>query len=102
MIKIDLDQLDATTKRIDDYVKFLKAEMKKADNMIEQDLNVAWSGADYKQYNMEWKKINQKDSDFSKMVKSLEKYADFLRVTAREYRSAQSNALNRANSLPKW
>ena len=50
----------------------------------------------------EWQQIKGADSTSDKMLKSLDSYADFLRFAASKYKSAQANAINRANRLPKY
>ena len=57
---------------------------------------------DYNQLKKEWQQIKGSDSTSDRMLKSLDNYADFLRFAANKYKSAQANAINRANGLPRY
>ncbi len=100
-IKVDHSQFEKTATTIETYVINHKKNMQSINQSV-ISLNSDWSGKDYAQLRKEWQEINSSESTSGKMIKSLENYADYLRFAANKYKSAQSAAINRANSLPMW
>lgn len=100
-IKVDHSQFERTASAIDTYIRNHKSKMNSIDNSITA-LGTAWQGSDYSQLQNEWQQIKGADSISDKMLKSLDSYADFLRFAANKYKSAQANAINRANRLPRY
>lgn len=99
-IKVNHQDFEKTAQVIDRYVENHKSNMRKMDNEVKA-LSACWSGTDYSQFYKEWNYINATDSTSGKMIRALENYAQFLRFCGNTYKSAQSRAINRANSLPK-
>lgn len=100
-IKVDHSQFEKTASAIDSYGKKQMTKMLS----IEQSVNAlgsSWQGPDYNQLKIETQQINATDSVSYKMLVSLGNYADFLRFAANKYKSAQVNAINRANNLPRY
>ena len=58
--------------------------------------------AEYASFTKAAKDLRCTQSGVSRMISDLENYAKFLRYAASKYRAAQVNAVNRANSLPRW
>ena len=100
-IKVDHSQLERTASTIDTYISKHKTKMNNIDQSI-VSLGASWQGSDYNQLKKEWQQIKGPDSTSDKMLKSLDNYADYLRFAANKYKSAQINAINRANKLPKY
>lgn len=100
-IKVDHSEFEKTAKEIDVYVKVLKDNMIKSQSEV-TSLSSAWQGTDFTQFKKEFSQIDNKDSTHEQMVKALESYASFLRFAGNKYKDAQTNAVNRANRLPKW
>lgn len=100
-IKVDHNQFERTASTIDNYIKNHRTKMNSIDASI-TSLGTAWQGNDYNQLKKEWQEIKGSDSTSEKMLKSLDNYADFLRFAAKKYKSAQANAINRANRLPRY
>ncbi len=99
-IKVDHSYFEKTASAIDFYIKKHNTKMNSIDQSI-VSLNSSWQGPDYNQFKEEWRQIKGFDSTSDKMLKSLRNYADFLRFAANKYKSAQANAITRANRLPK-
>lgn len=99
-IKVNHKEFDRTAQAIDTYIANHKNSMKKMDGEV-RALSAYWGGADYLQFCKEWNYINSTDSTSSKMIRAMDNYAQFLRFCGNTYKSAQSRAINRANSLPK-
>lgn len=100
-IKVDYKKFEQAAKAIDTYVTRHKSNMGK----IEQEmigLSADWQGPDYTAVKKEWDEMNSTDSTSAKMLKALENYADYLRAAEKAYKEAQSRAINRADSLPRW
>lgn len=100
-IKVDHSKFAATATAVDNYVRLLKTRMTQANAEVSH-MGRAWEGTDYAQFASQWSKVTNGESTYAEMVKSLESYAKFLRMAESKYKQAQINAVNRANSLPKW
>ena len=60
-----------------------------------------WQGADKDAFWQKWIEAQGKDSTYEKVRETLSAYSKFLKYAAAQYKEAQSNAVNRANKLPK-
>lgn len=100
-IKVDHSKFSGAVSAVDDYVGQLKSKMKSAESEV-NSLISGWDGDDYTQFKKQWSTLQSKGSAYSEMVKALEAYSDFLQLAANKYKEAQTNAVNRANSLPRW
>lgn len=100
-IKVDHSQFEKTASVIETYITKHKNNMQVINQSVDA-LASSWQGDDYNQLKTEWQQINASDSTSGKMLKSLDNYADFLRFAANKYKSAQANAINRANNLPRY
>lgn len=100
-IKVNHQKLETTASQVDSYVSAHKRNMNSMGNMV-SGLSSSWEGKDFTEVQNQWNEINAKDSSSGKMISSLENYADFLRYAAKKYKEVQTNAVNRANSLPRY
>jgi uncharacterized protein YukE len=100
-IKVDHNELEKTVSSIDAYIKNHNNKMKNIDDMV-TSLGTSWQGTDYDQLKTECQQMSASGSTSDQMLKSLDNYADFLRFAANKYKSAQANAINRANQLPRY
>ncbi len=100
-IRVDHSQFGKTASAVETYIAKHRNHMKTIDTSIEL-LHTTWQGNDYSQLKLQWQQINAPDSTSGNMLKSLQNYADFLRFAANKYKTAQTNAINRANRLPKY
>jgi hypothetical protein len=62
----------------------------------------SWVGVDASMFNNQLASLDGSDSSSAYLEKGLQSYADFLRVCANQYKETQTNAINRANSLPLY
>ena len=100
-IRVNHSKLEAAASAIEKYTSKMKTNMAKAKNEV-NGLATTYQGADYTQFKDQWDQIVANDSNYTYMKKSFETYASFLRDAANKYKKAQANAINRANSLPRW
>ena len=100
-IKVDHSEFASAASAIDTYVTLMKNKMLSADGEV-NTLSASWQGTDYNQFRTQWAMVTNGDSTYYKMLKSLESYAEYLRYAGDQYKQAQTNAVNRANSLPKY
>lgn len=100
-IKVNHQQLENTAGVVEDYVKTLKNKMTSAQNEV-NGLSSTWKGADYMAFKSRFNEVDDSDATHTKMVKALDSYAKYLRFAAGKYKKAQSDAVNRANLLPRW
>ncbi len=100
-IKVDHSKFAAAAAEVDSYVSKMRTNMRLA-NMEVQMLGLNWQGSDFTNFKAEWSKVDDDDSTYKQMAKALESYSDFLKYAAGKYKEAQSKAVNRANSLPRY
>lgn len=99
-ISADLGRLERAARAVDDYVRNHRANMNRANSEI-MNLGNSWQGSDFNQFRNRWNTVTANGSSSSNMISSLENYSRFLRFAAGRYRQAQTNAVNRANSIPR-
>lgn len=100
-IKVDHSKFDTAASAIETFNSNINTKMGKADKAVTTMLS-SWKGLDASTFKTKWDTVNDRDSTYGKMKKSLESYAGFLRAAGSKYKNAQANAINRANRLPKW
>lgn len=100
-IKVDHSQFEKAASSIESYITKHKIKMKNIEQSV-TSLGTSWQGEDYNQLKTECQQMSASGSTSDKMLKSLDNYADFLRFAANKYKSAQANAINRANNLPRY
>ncbi len=100
-IKVDHSKLDKAADTLETKIRQHNSFMKEADGQVKA-LKASFSGDDYTAYEIQWGRINDNDSTSYNIIKITQAYADFLRYASNQYKTAQSNAVNRANKLPIW
>ena len=100
-IRVDHSKFEGAASAIESYISRMKGKMNSAEAEV-NNLSAAWQGADSVRFKVQWEKAVSPDSTYADMKKSFETYAKFLRDAANRYKSAQANAINRANALPRW
>lgn len=100
-IKVDHSKFSGVASAVDTYVTQLRNKMNSAEGEV-NNMSSIWQGSDYTQFKSQWNKVTNGESTYSEMVKSLESYSKFLKYAAEKYKAAQTKAVNRANSLPRW
>lgn len=100
-IRVDHSKFETTALAVEAYVKAHRDNMKMAKDEVTA-LSSSWQGDDYKQFLTTWDKLDCGESTSERMLSSLTNYAAYLRFAANSYKKAQTNAVNRANSISKW
>ena len=99
-IRVDHSKFETTALAIESYIKLHRDNMSLAKDEVSA-LSASWQGDDYKQFQTMWDKLDSGESTSEKMLSSLKNYAVYLRYAAESYKKAQTNAVNRANSIRK-
>lgn len=99
-IDVNPNKIDAASKIIDSRVKSIKNKMGKATNQVSA-LSSSWVGKDYIQFKSQWDRVSDTSSTYAKTIKALESYSGYLKYASKKYSKAQTDAINRANSLPR-
>lgn len=100
-IKVDHSKLESAAKEIDTYNQKMTSKMGKADKAVTNMMST-WKGNDAKAFKTKWDTVNDKDSTYGMMKKSLDNYSKYLKDASSKYKKAQADAINRANMLPRW
>lgn len=100
-IRVYPSKLNSAATNIDNKVAIIKRKMSSSNNQVAL-LSSAWSGKDYDKFKARWEGIDENGSVYSKTIKSLESYSNYLKYAESKYKRAQSDAINRANRLPRW
>lgn len=99
-IKVDFNKMQDAANTIDDYVARMNRNMHSIDTGM-QVLGTQWQGEDYRQVKLQWDEINASGSTTYKMRTTLQSYAGCIREASKQYKDAQTRAINRANTLCK-
>ena len=100
-IKVDHSKFESAASAIEEYIALMESKMNSVQGEV-TILSSSWQGSDFIQFKTEFDKVDNDDSTYIQMKKSLESYAKYLRFAAEKYKKAQIDAVNRANSLPKY
>lgn len=100
-IRTDFERFDNAIIITDEYVDLMKSEMANAGGEVNV-LATTWQGADSEEFKTRWNTVTEEKSAYIQMVKAVDSYSSFLRFALNKYKDAQANAINRANSLPRW
>ena len=98
-IEIDHSNLKNSAKTIEDYVSLMTKELISTTNEVNSLTSNAWKYDDAKEFNRKWLSNSDPISVTSLMKTSLNNYSKKLYYAESEYKKAQRNAINRANSL---
>lgn len=101
-IKVDHSKFESAASAIDSYIGLMRRKMLSANAEIEYLHTGNWQGVDSSRFVEKWKRVMEDTSTYGQMIESLDSYAKFLRYAADKYKTAQTEAINRANSLPKF
>lgn len=97
-IQVDHSKFDTAAVAIEDYVTFIKNNMSSAGDEV-TNMSANWKGDDFTQFQSKWALIQDEGSVSLNMMKAMGAYAEFLRYCSQTYKQAQSDAVNRANSI---
>lgn len=97
-IEVVYTEFEKAAIDVDNYVAKIKQKMAAANNEV-ATLSGSWKGVDFQQFQSKWNELDDNGSTTWNMQKSLGNYAETLRYVAEQYKNAQKNAINRANSL---
>ena len=84
------------------YCSTQDREMLAADSEIKSMLTADWIGPDASEFGGKWEGVDDNNSTTVKFRESLKNYGESLNACANEYQSAQEDAYNAANRLPKY
>jgi len=100
-IRVDHKKLIVAADAVKDYRGLLTSKMQIA-NQIVDDMRASWRGDDAVQFQHQWDLVSAEGSVCRKMSDSLKSYEDYLRFASDTYKNAQIDAVNMADSLPRW
>ena len=100
-INVEHSQFNRTAEAIDKYISNMNKQMNLANNAM-NSMFATWKGIDANAYKNKWDTVIGSTSTCVKMKKSLSSYSKYLRYAGNRYKTAQANAVNRANKLPRW
>ena len=99
-IKVNHSEITRAADAFDEYAAKHRSRMKSVGSEI-SSLGSAWQGKDYAEVSRQWDEMSGRSSTSGKMLDAVESYAEYLRYCASRYKRAQSDAISRANRLPK-
>ncbi len=100
-INVDHSKFETAASAIETYISEQDKYMENMSDQI-QYLTSNWKGEDAVQFKLQWDTVTDATSTSEKLKNSLKNYAETLRYASTQYKNAQANAINRANSLPRW
>lgn len=99
-IIVNHQTLKTAADKLDEKNRNIKTVMGNANSVVDGGLHTNWDGMDYTQFRIEWQNKTKKAT--TDVTKKLEEHANFLRFAASKYNQAQTDAVNKANSIPQW
>ncbi|MFI3312535.1 MAG: WXG100 family type VII secretion target [Eubacteriales bacterium] len=100
-IEVNHEELRELAEKITDFCTDMDKEMATANGAVEQLLSGDWIGADAQQFDSTWQDIDSSSSTYGEFKSSMEAYSQAITSCATVYQTAQEDAYNTANSLPK-
>ncbi len=100
-IRVDHSQLDRAADTIEEKIRSHDSHMGQIATEVD-NLEGSFSGDDYIAYKNQWITAIGEGSTYQNIKKAAQNYADFLRYASKEYKTAQANAVNMAERIPKW
>ncbi|MCL1794238.1 MAG: hypothetical protein FWG34_10235 [Oscillospiraceae bacterium] len=98
-IEVNLKTLGAVREGIENYCACQDDQMRLADLAVQAMLSSDWIGTDAAAFAAKWADANNEGSQAAKFRKSLLEFGENLAACAREYQTAQSNAIDAAAAL---
>lgn len=100
-IEVTHSQLEAAASRIESN---MASHDRQLNNLGIQSvlLKQAWEGGDYNAFRFKYEGEDGPQSTGQEISRIMKEYAKFLRYCADQYKTAQIDAVNRADSLPFW
>ncbi|CDX04950.1 Type VII secretion system ESAT-6-like [Desulfitobacterium hafniense] len=102
LIEVNHKVLRDVAAAITTYCSAQDKEMRAADSDIKSILSSDWIGLDAQEFGRKWEGVDANDSTTVKFRESLKSFGESLTACANEYQSAQEDAYNAANRLPKY
>lgn len=100
-LKVRHKSLDEAANSIERYISAHNSKMNESTRTVD-NLRNDWNGKDYIAVKNAWLKLRGQGSTSDRMVRSLQNYANYLRLASKKYKNAQKNAVDRANRLPRY
>lgn len=101
-IEVNHKVLRDVAAAINTYCSAQDREMRTADSEIKSVLSSDWIGPDAQEFGKRWEKVDASDSTTVRFRELLKNFGEGLTACANEYQSAQEDAYNAANRLPKY
>lgn len=100
-INVNHSRFEATAEAIEAYNTDIKNKMTYSGYKINEMLN-HWEGSDADSFEQRWNELYSNNSTSNAMKQALDNHASYLRFAATKYKTAQIDAVNRANRLSVW
>jgi WXG100 family type VII secretion target len=97
-IEVNYTEFEKAASAVDRYINRQKSRMDEANQVI-AGLGSSWKGQDYQAFQTKWNEMDDSKSTADGVIKELEDYAKTLRYVADQYKRAQKEAIDWANSL---
>jgi hypothetical protein len=102
VIEVNHKVLRDVAEAVTAYCNAQDREMRSADSDVKSMLFSDWLGLDAQEFGRKWEGVDDTDSVAVKFRESLKKFGESLTACANTYQTAQEDAYNEANRLPKW
>ena len=99
-IQVDHSRLNAVADTVETDAKGIKSQMAKAQLSVMQ-MAIGWQGKDASKFLKKWETNYEANAAYKLTIDQMEAYARYLRYVAKQYKDAQTKALNSANKLPR-
>jgi hypothetical protein len=102
VIEVNHKVLREVAAAVTAYCSAQDREMRTADADVKGMLFSDWLGLDAQTFGHKWEGVDDSGSTSVKFRESLKAFGESLTACANAYQTAQEDAVNEANRLPKW
>lgn len=98
-VEVDFNTLGSTVGSAWNCASTLQSKKNAADSQID-GIKGSWNGQDADDFYAKWEETKNDGSSYGRLKYAVESYARYVDYCKAQYQYAQSNAYNRANSIP--
>lgn len=98
IINVNLNDIGRAATEVDNFVTTLRGKTAQIDTHV-KSMGNTWSGEDKDALMSKWEGFDERGSQYKMLEENMVAYADLLRYSKKQYRTAQQNAINRFNRL---
>ncbi len=98
VINVDLDILNSTRQKVDDFLAYEKQETNKTKTTVE-NIEEYWKGQDYETFKTKWEDITDDSSVYHTTQRAFESFSSYLNKCYTDYKKMQDELKNLSTQI---